>query len=222
KSHLVPYLWMNDISGAAEVRDYRYTSSAEGFENYACTIIAKRWKHEQISRSEALENFGMAEPAAERNSLLDPKGSCKLLETVSLRAIADHGKAGQVASQKRSRSAQTKITSFPGNQPANEEQLKFGPRLRTTRIAVTQRTSDARLRDKEQFVAVLGKLGIRLGRSGYDGCRVTIGGASERQVSIEISQVGDPLLLVLELAKAGRPRQTTIERADHERYGSLA
>src|SRR5262249_48193406 len=153
------------------------------------------WKHEQIGISEALEDFCMAEPAAERNSLLDPKGSCKLLEAVSLRAIADHGKAGQVAAQKRSRRAQTKITSFPGNQAANEDQLKFGPRLRPTRITVTQRTSDARLRDKKQFVPVLGKLGIRLGRSGYDGCRVTIGGASERQVSIEIPQAGDPFLL---------------------------
>src|SRR4029453_19492078 len=97
KSHLVPYPWMNDISRAAEVRDHRYTSGAEGFENYACTIVAKRWKHEQISRSEALEDFLMAEPAAEGNSLLDPKGSCKLLEAVSLGAVADHRKPGQVA-----------------------------------------------------------------------------------------------------------------------------
>src|SRR5262249_55298413 len=176
---------MNDISGAAEVRDHGYTSGAEGFENYACTIIAKRWKHEQISRSEAFEDFRMAEPAAERNILLDPKRSCKLLEAVSLRTITDHGEAGQVTAQKGSCRAQSKITSFPGNQAANEDQLKFGPRPWTTRIAVTQRTSDARLRDKKQFVAVLGELGIRLGRSGYDGCRVTIGGASERQVSIQ-------------------------------------
>ena len=45
------------------------------------------------------------------------------------------------------------------------------------------------------------KLGIRLGRGGYDRCRVTISGASERQISIQIPQVGDPFLLVLELAE---------------------
>ena len=72
----------------------------------------------------------MAEPATERNSLLDPKGSHELLKAVPLRAIADHGKAGQVASQQGSSRAQSEITSLPGNQAANEDQLKFGARLR--------------------------------------------------------------------------------------------
>jgi hypothetical protein len=112
---------MNDISGAAEVRDHRYSASAEGFENYARTIVAKRWKHEHISRSEVLEDFLMTEPPTEGNSFLDPKGSCKLLEEISIRAIADHGEAGQIASQKGSRCAQSKITSLPGNQAANED-----------------------------------------------------------------------------------------------------
>jgi hypothetical protein len=196
---------MNDISRAAEVRDHGYGASAKGFENYAGAIVAKRWKHEHISRSEVLEDFRMAEPAAKRHSLLDPKGFCEPLETVSLPAIADHGNAGQIAAQKGRRRAQSKITSLSGDQAADEDQLKLGPRLRTTRIAVTQRTGDARLRDKKQFVAILGKLGIRLGRSGYDGCCVTIGGASKRKISIQIPQVRDPFLLVLKLAKAGRP-----------------
>src|SRR6266446_3955247 len=140
---------MNDISGAAEVRDHRNGASAEGFENYACTIVAKRWKHEHISRSEVLEDFRVTEPAAEENSLLNPKRPRQLLEAVPLWTIADHGKSGQIAAQKRSRRAQSKITSLPGNQAANKNQLKFSPRLRTTRITVTQRASDARLRDKK-------------------------------------------------------------------------
>ena len=42
----------------------------------------------------------MAEAAPKENSILDSEGSRKLLKTISLRAIADHGKAGQIASQK--------------------------------------------------------------------------------------------------------------------------
>jgi hypothetical protein len=64
---------MNDISGAAEVRDDRHSASGEGFENYACTIVAKRWKNEHISRSKVFEDFRMAEPAAEENSLFNSK-----------------------------------------------------------------------------------------------------------------------------------------------------
>src|SRR5438552_12002831 len=154
---------MNDISGATEVSDHTYGASAEGFENYARTIVAKRWKHEHISRSEVLEDFRMTEPAAEENGLLNPKRPRQLLEAVPLGAITDHGKAGQIAAQKGSRRAQSKITSLPGNQATNEDQLKLGRRLRTARITVTQRTSDAWFRDKKQFVAILGKLGIRLG-----------------------------------------------------------
>src|SRR5207302_8397855 len=191
---------MNDISGAAEVHDHRYGASAERFENYACTIVAKRWKHEHISRSEVLEDFRMTEPPAEENSLLDPKGSHKLLKAVPLRSVTDHRKAGQIAAQKGSRRAQSKITSLPGNQAADENQLKFGAGFRTARVTETQAASNARLRDKKQFVAILGKLGIRLGRRGYDRCRVTIGRASERQISIQIPQLGHPFLLVVELA----------------------
>jgi hypothetical protein len=33
KSHLVQYLWMDDISRTAEVRDHRYGASIESFEN---------------------------------------------------------------------------------------------------------------------------------------------------------------------------------------------
>ena len=116
KRHLVPHLWMNDISGPAEVRDHRYGATGESFENHACTVVANGWKHKHIRRSQAPEDFRMAEPAAEGNSLLDPKGFHKLLKAVPLRAIADHGKAGQIVSQKRSSRAQSEITGLPGNQ----------------------------------------------------------------------------------------------------------
>ena len=148
----------------------------------------------------------MAEPAAEGNSLLDSKGSRELLEAVPLRAITDHGKPGQIASQKGSSRAQSKITSLPGNQPPNENQFKFGAGLRTARVVGTQGETDAGLRDKKQFVAIFGKLGIRLGRSGYYRCRVAIGGPSKRQISIQIPQTRDPFLLVLELAETRAAR----------------
>src|SRR6266550_6296383 len=210
ESHLVPYLWMNDISRPAEVRDNGYGASGERFENYACAVVANGWKQHHVSGSQAPEDFRMADPPAERNSLLDPKGSHELLKAVPLWAITDHRKAGQIAAQKGSRRAQSKITSLPGNQPTNENQLKFGVGPRTARVIRTQAASDTRLRNKKQFTAICGELGIRLGRSGYDRCRMAIGGASERQISIQIPKVCHPFLLVVELAKTGRPGQTTI------------
>ena len=83
----------------------------------------------------------MAKPTTEGNSLLDPKGSRKLLKAVPLRAIADHGKAGQIVSQKGSSRAQREITSFAGNQASDENQLKFGVVLRTA--AVRRNTESA-------------------------------------------------------------------------------
>src|SRR5579859_7856841 len=105
---------MNDISGPAEVRHHGYGACAESFENYACTVVAKRRKYKNISNPQPPEDFRMVEPPAERNSLLDPEGSHQLLEAIPFRAIADHGKAGQTASQKRSSRTQAKITSLPG------------------------------------------------------------------------------------------------------------
>jgi hypothetical protein len=115
KRHLVPYLWINDISGPAEVRDDGYRARGERFEDYTCTIVAKGWKHEHISRSQAPEDFRMTKPPAERNSALDSKGSDKLLEAAPLWAIADDSKLRQISSQKRSGRAQSKITSFSWN-----------------------------------------------------------------------------------------------------------
>ncbi len=68
----------------------------------------------------------MANPTTEGNSLLDPKGSRKLLKAVPLWAIAQHGKAGQIVSQEGSSRAQRKITSLAGDQPSDEDQLKLG------------------------------------------------------------------------------------------------
>src|SRR5256885_17083061 len=79
---------MNDVAGAAEVRDNGYSTSGERFENHARTIVANGWKHEHISRSEVLEHFRMAEPPAKENTFLDFKRSCKLLEEVTLLAPA--------------------------------------------------------------------------------------------------------------------------------------
>jgi hypothetical protein len=115
QGHLVSHLGMNDIPGAAEVDDHWHGAAREGFEDYARTVIANGWKHEHVSGSQAGENLGMAEPAAESNSLLDSKGCCELLKAVLLRSVTDHGKAGQIAPQKGSRRAQSKITGLSGN-----------------------------------------------------------------------------------------------------------
>src|SRR6266576_3550450 len=104
----------------------------------------------------------MSEHSAERNSLLDSKRFRELLKAAPLRAIADNGKVGQVASQEGSRGAQCEITSLQGNQPTDENQFKFAVALRTAQGARTKRTADAVLRDKEKLLAIGGKLGERL------------------------------------------------------------
>src|ERR1700732_3918526 len=136
---------MDGITGPAEVHDHRYRAGRKSFGDHAWTVVAKGWKHKHVSRSEAAEDFRMADPPAERNSLLDPKGSCELLEAVPFRTVTDHGEAGQVASQKWSSRAQGEITSLPGNQAANENQLKFGAGLRPARVVATDGATDAGL-----------------------------------------------------------------------------
>src|SRR5271157_781187 len=123
----------------------------------------------------------MLEPAAKGNSLLDPKGSRKLLEAVPLRAVADQGEVGQTASQKGRSRAQTDVASFAANKAAHENQLKFGAGSRPARVRQTQRPSDAVLWDKKQLVAIRGKLSADVGHSEDDRCRVAIGGPGKRQ-----------------------------------------
>ena len=66
----------------------------------------------------------MAKPTTKGNSLLDPKGSRELLKAVPLRAIADHDKASQIASQEGRSRAQSEITSFPGNQARQRKSIQ--------------------------------------------------------------------------------------------------
>src|SRR5208337_3691529 len=163
----------------------------------------------------------MANPTTEGNSLLDPKGFHELLKAVPLRAIAEDAEAGQIVSQKGSSRAQPKITSFGGDQSPEENQLKFAVALRTGRGTGTQGTTDAVLRDKEKFVAVCGKLGIRLGRGRHDRCRVAVGGSRKRQEPVQIPEAGDPFLLVIGLAETLHKREPASSRPDHEGYRSL-
>src|SRR5205807_3936600 len=201
---------MNDISRPAEICDHWYGAGCESFEYDACVIVVKGWKHKHIRRSQPTEDLHVAYPSTERNILLNSTGSRKQLKAVSLASVTDDGEAGHIASQKRRGCAQCEITSLPGNQSANENQLKFGAGLRTARVSGTQGATDARLRDKEQFVAIRGKLGIRLGRSGYDRCRVAVGRPGKRQEPVRIPQARDPFPLVVELSETGRPGQAAI------------
>src|SRR5258705_5661673 len=96
---LVPHLSMNDISRPPEVRDHRNSAGSECFEHDACAVVAKRWKHEHISRSEALDGFRMREPAAELNGLLNPKRLRQLLEAGPRRATTHHRPTGDIAAR---------------------------------------------------------------------------------------------------------------------------
>ena len=52
KRHLVPYLWMNDISGSAEVRDHRYGTSARELRKlrlHHCREEMETRTHQQIA-----------------------------------------------------------------------------------------------------------------------------------------------------------------------------
>src|SRR5208283_1982372 len=160
--YFVPYLWMDDIPRTAEVHHHWYSAAPESFENYACTVVAKRWKHHHVSRAQVPEDFLMAEPAAEENRFLDSKGSRKLLKAVPFRAIADNGKASQIILQKGSSCTQRKVTTLAGNQASDEDQLKFGSWLRTVRVTEAQGVANAGLRDKKQFVAICDEFSVRL------------------------------------------------------------
>src|SRR6266481_4559928 len=102
---------MNDISGPAEVCDHWYGAGRESFEHYACAVVAKGWKHEDIRRSQPTEDLRVAYPSTEGNILVNSKGSCKLLKAVSLRSVTDDGEAGHIALQKWGSCAQCEITS---------------------------------------------------------------------------------------------------------------
>jgi hypothetical protein len=42
---------MNDISGAAEVRDDRYGAGRKSLKDYTSAEIANRWKHQHVRGS---------------------------------------------------------------------------------------------------------------------------------------------------------------------------
>src|SRR5277367_5679142 len=86
----------------------------------------------------------------------------------------------------------------------------------------TEGRTNPGLRDKKHFVTVLGELAANLGRGSDDRSGVVIGGASERHMAIQAPQIGDPFLLVFNLAKTRRPGQPASDRSDHEGYRSVA
>jgi hypothetical protein len=177
---------MDDIAGPPKVYDYRYDARCQSFEYYAGAIIAKRRKDEHIGRSHPAEDLSVADPAAEGDCLLDSEGSCELFEVVPFRAVTDHGETGQTASQKGRSPAQSKITSLSWNEAADENQLKFRFGLGHARIVGKRGGTDAGFRDKKHFVAICIELGTHLRRSGYDRCRVPIGGSDEGHETVKI------------------------------------
>ena len=71
------------------------------------------------------EDLRTAKPTMKGNDLPYSKGDChKLLKVGPLRAIADDVEVSQTILQEGGRGAQSKITSLPRNQSANENQLK--------------------------------------------------------------------------------------------------
>src|SRR6266446_5756313 len=140
---------MNDVSWAAEVHHHRHGAAGESLENHARPVVAKSWEHEHISRPHAAEDFCLADPAAEGNSLLDSKRSGDLLDPSSLRSVTDHGEVSQIVPQKGSGPPQSKITGLPVNQASNKYQLKLSAALGPPRVAGAEGAPDAGLRDKK-------------------------------------------------------------------------
>src|SRR6266568_3674288 len=151
---------MDDISRAAEVCDHRDGATRERFEDYACAVVANGGKHHNVSRLHSPEDFRMVNPPTKGNSVLDFKRSCELLEALPLRAIADHGQASQIGSQKGSSPPQSNITGFYRDQPTDENQLKFGAGLGAARITRAQGATDAGLGNEKQLVGIHGKLRV--------------------------------------------------------------
>ncbi len=112
KRHLATYIWPHDIAGPAEVSDHRYGTTREGFENYACAVVANRWKHHHIRGPQSLKDLVMADPPAEADSLVYLQGSRELFKPVPFRTISEDGESRQIVSQKRSGCAQCEIASL--------------------------------------------------------------------------------------------------------------
>src|SRR5277367_5275126 len=91
----------------------------------------------------------------------------------------------------------------------------------TARVSETQRPGDSGLWDKKQFVVIGSKLGTGLGRGRYDRCCVAISGARKRHEAVQMPQSGNPLLLVIGLAKTLNVREATVKRSDDEGYRSF-
>jgi len=153
----------DDISGPPKSANHRIQCQLpSASKTTPAPFVANRWKHEHMGRSEMLEDFPVTEPAAKKTALSIPRISLAA-RGGSARTIADDGKIGQTA-RNREQPAQSKITSLPRNQAANENQLQFGP---DSEVAAsqpdTQRASNAGLRDKKQFAAICDKLRVCLG-----------------------------------------------------------
>src|ERR1035437_8329044 len=171
---------MNDVPRSAPVQDHRDGAARESFKNHSPSALTNGRKYHHIRRSQVTEDFSMATPAAERDSLFDSKGCCEFLKAASLRSVTEDGKVGQIVSQNRCRSTQSDVAGFSANQSANENQLEFGVGLRTTRVSGTHRASDTILGNKKQLVLMRRKLGAHVRRSGNDRRRVAIGGSGKR------------------------------------------
>src|SRR5437588_13096817 len=103
---------MNDIAGSTEVHDHRYGPDRERLKDDTSSKLPHRWKHQYVRRPQALQRFGMAKPATERDRFFHAKRPRELLKALPLRTIADNAKVGQLALQKRSSRAQREITSL--------------------------------------------------------------------------------------------------------------
>ena len=190
KRHLIPDLWMNDISGPAEVHDHRYGATARASKTTPAPMSRRDGNTiTSADRNRLRTSAWLTQPQKETAfSIPRDLASCSRRfrsgpSPITVKRAKSLRKRGAAARKPRSQ-------ALRGTKPADENQLKFGAGLRTARVTGTQRATDAGLRDKKQFVAIRSKLGIGLGRGGYDRCRVTIGRPSKRQKSIQIPQAG--------------------------------
>jgi len=195
---------MNNISGSAEVHDHRYRAHRQGLEDHSAPKLVNRWKDQQVSRSQALHGFTMAQPPTKRDSFVDSKGSREFLKVAPLGAIANDGETCPARLQKRSGRPQGEVTSLVRDEATDEDQFKLVAARRAVQSTLIKGRADAVLPwNKEELLAIGCKLGVGLGGTCDDGRCIAIGRPSERQESVKTPQVRDPLLLFAAWLKPG-------------------
>ena len=180
KGHFVPYFRMNDIARPAEVHDHRNSTCRESLKNHTPAEVAQGRKHKHIGRSHTAEDFRMAEPAVKGNRLLDSKRPCEVLESFSSGPSPTTVKWAKSFRKRGAAARKARSQAFRGTRPPTKINSSLPPGSRLRESSETAERPMPCSGTKKSLSRYAGKLGIRLRRSGYDRCRVTIGRPGKR------------------------------------------